>query len=68
MSNMEYVNTNIRITKKQRDFLRTSEYCLSRLVRIVIDKLMKNKNESVGKFGQHPTDHKPTPQRGDSND
>ena len=60
-----FVHTNIRITKSQRNFLRKSEYCLSRLIRIVIDKLMKNKNNAVGKFGDHPTAQEPTHGRED---
>ena len=61
------INKKRRITAKQRDFLRKTKSCLSSWDAIVIDNEIKNQNESVGKFGQHPTDHKPTQLRGDSN-
>jgi hypothetical protein len=36
-----FVNTNIRITKDQHSFLKSSPYNLSALVRITIENMMK---------------------------
>lgn len=36
-----FVNTNIRITKVQHSFLKSSPYNLSALVRITIEDMMK---------------------------
>jgi len=35
------ISTNIRITNKQRDFLQKSDYCLSKVVRNTVTKLME---------------------------
>ncbi len=40
MYRTKYVSTNIRLTLGQHRFLQNSEYCLSKLVRLTIDRLM----------------------------
>ncbi len=47
MNNKEYVNTNVRITLEQRDFIRQSEYGLSKLLRKTISKIMKEEAHAL---------------------
>jgi len=61
------INTQRKITAKRNDFLQKTQNRLFSLDAIIIENEIKNQNESVGKFGQHPTDPKPTRDRGDSN-
>jgi hypothetical protein len=41
MYRTKYVSTNIRLTVGQHRFLQNSEYCLSKLVRKTVEKLME---------------------------
>lgn len=42
---VEYVNSNIRITKEQREFLKNSEYCLSKMIRKLLEDLMRKNHK-----------------------
>jgi len=45
MQSLNLVQSTIYLTKNQKEFIRNSEYSLSKLVRITITKLMENNIE-----------------------
>jgi len=59
---MSYVKTSVNLKKDQIDFLKSSGYSLSKLVRLQVSDLIKKSEGQT--LREQPTDE---PQEGDSN-